>query len=209
VQFPSTAPFLNNKTYMNIEIIEIAKKIKQAKKNKEVLLLRGMLPDVPSWNDILENLSNRFKIQECASIQDSRMINDVLIYNKLDPQVFMAPDQTAFSHAANAVNIFNQLMDFSCSCIRSLINFVGNEAQYYIHADGHDVISWHCVGSIEWRIYTDASLENFSEPQTEITDNYDSYILRPGDVMYVPSGIVHKVVPFEPRVSLIFNYNEF
>jgi hypothetical protein len=37
---------------------------------------------------------------------------------------------------------------------------------------------------------------------------YSSIILDPGDVLYVPKGVYHKVVSDGPRASLIFAYHD-
>jgi quercetin dioxygenase-like cupin family protein len=48
-------------------------------------------------------------------------------------------------------------------------------------------------------------LKQENPPPTESAEPYESYILNPGDILFVPSGIVHQVVITEPRASILFN----
>lgn len=58
------------------------------------------------------------------------------------------------------------------------------------HKDGSDVWYWQCIGSTQWKIF------EFNETI--------SYILEPGDIIYVPRGIFHDVIPLSPRVGISF-----
>ena len=79
---------------------------------------------------------------------------------------------------------------------KMVLNFVGNESVYDIHKDIQYVISFQCIGNIEYRIFED-----------EInTDNYISYFLEPGDAFYISPGTVHQVVVNEPRVTVLFDF---
>jgi ribosomal protein L16 Arg81 hydroxylase len=60
---------------------------------------------------------------------------------------------------------------------------------------------------MEWRIYPNLKDENID--QIKVKDEpYESYILEPGDVIYVPTGMGHQVVVSEPRASLILQANQ-
>jgi hypothetical protein len=99
---------------------------------------------------------------------------------------------------------------------KCLINFAGNEFVGNIHSDKQDVVSWTCAGEIEYRIY---KVYN-KEPGTEIdmadgnrveyehnVNEYDSYIMQPGDVIYMPKGTFHQAVAHSPRASIILDYD--
>lgn len=185
--------------------------IEDAKKNNKVLFFDKAITNVPNWNSFIDNLNYKFNSEKKYSlIEDKRMVNDVLIYNKMDPCVFnILTDNTeskTIIEAENVLNIFNKIMGFKSGCVKSLINFVGNEAKYYIHADEHDVLSWHCIGQVEWRIYPNIILDKNIDPPTDVDEPYESYILNPGDVLYVPGGVVHQVVVDQPRASIVYNY---
>jgi len=185
--------------------------IKNAKKNNKVLFFNKAITNVPDWNSFINNLNYKFNNKKNdLMFEDERMINDVLVYNKMDPCAFnILKDNTELNtiiEAEHVLVIFNEIMGLESSCVKSLINFVGNEAKYYIHADEHDVLSWHCIGQVEWRIYPNMILDKNIDPPTDVDEPYDSYVLNPGDVLYVPKGVIHQVVAEHPRASIIYNY---
>jgi len=58
------------------------------------------------------------------------------------------------------------------------------------HKDESDVWYWQCIGSTQWKIF------EFNKTI--------SYTLEPGDIIYVPKGIFHDVIPLSPRVGISF-----
>jgi len=191
-----------------VNIEDIKDSFVKAKQSNEVVLFKNTFPDVPLWNDFIHNLNYKYNSKKTIDIYDQRFHNDVLIYNKLDPISFTKTNSikdysnNIIEKSYNIYNIINEIST-NLSYVKSIINFVGNEAKYYIHADHHDVVSWHCIGQMEWRIYKTLKQEN--PPPTESSEPYDSYILNPGDILFVPGGIVHQVVVTEPRASILFN----
>ena len=179
-----------------------------AKQNNDIVFIKNVFPNVPSWDDFINNLDYKYNSKKTIDINDIRFHNDVLIYNKLDPISFINTNlidvelDSMVKNSYPVYKIFNEL-NIQIICVKSIINFVGNESDYYIHADHHDVISWHCVGQIEWRIYK--TLKQQEPPPLTSDEPYESYILNPGDILFVPSGIVHQVVVSKPRASILFN----
>jgi hypothetical protein len=93
--------------------------------------------------------------------------------------------------------------------VKSLINFAGNEYVGTGHSDRQSVVSWTCAGEVEYRIY---HIKNSTERDSltyeqQRTLTYDSYIMKPGDVMYIPIGVFHSAVANFPRASLILDYD--
>lgn len=186
-------------------------KIIEALNNKTYALFRGLCKDVPNWSDFIENFDynyNRDKDKD-KNNPDHRYITDnILVYNKFDPIVFAAiegKDSPMFDKSLEASVAIEALIKKKASEIKSIMNFLGNEQEYWIHSDNHDVISWHCVGTIEWRFYKNLKEEDMEKISIEGAE-YDSVVLEPGDVVYVPAGVVHQVINNKPRASLIFQY---
>ena len=191
---------------MNTE--EIKKSFVKAKQFNEVVFLQNAFPVTPFWDEFIYNLNYRYNSEKTIDMHDERFHNDVLIYNKLDPISFTKSNLVK-NYSYNIFKKTYSVFDFidkiipNISCVKSIINFVGNESKYYIHADHHDVISWHCIGKVEWRIFK--TLKQDNPPPTESDEPYESYILNPGDILFVPGGLVHQVVVTEPRASVLFN----
>ena len=184
---------------------------KKAKQNKQILHIPNMFSIVPTWNQFINNLNYKFNTKKTTPIEDFRLHNDVLIYNKLDPVVLnlIDKDNNTFNipQVLSNLNILNNIFQQKSSSTKALLNFVGNENSYYIHADDHDVVSWHCIGQMEWRVYPDLELDLNQPPPTKVNSNYVSYFLNPGDLLFCPKGIIHQVLTLEPRASIIYDFH--
>ena len=64
------------------------------------------------------------------------------------------------------------------------------------HNDPWISVVWTCIGKIEWRIYKEL-----------YDEQYDSYITEPGDILIIPKGVLHSVIPLEPRMSISLAYD--
>jgi hypothetical protein len=187
--------------------------LKESFDSKTYKVFRGLCKDVPNWSDFIENFNYNYSKDKNKynEKKDPRFITDnILLYNKFDPVIFNCiEDQTTslFLKSLEAAKQIKGLMDKDANGIKSIINFLGNEQDYWVHSDNHDVISWHCIGEIEWRFYKNVKEEDLHK--TEIEDaEYESVVLQPGDVLYVPSGVFHQVINNKPRASLVFAYYE-
>ena len=60
------------------------------------------------------------------------------------------------------------------------------------HCDDTDLFHWQQVGQTEWKI-------------TENNQTY-TYVLNPGDCIFVPEGVYHDVCPLTPRIGLSFGF---
>ena len=186
-------------------------KIIEASNNKTYALFRGLCKDVPNWTDFIENFYynyNTDKNKPNNNADPRHLTNNIVVYNKFDPIVFAAiegKDSPMFDKSLEASVAIEGLIKKKASAIKSIMNFLGNEQEYWIHRDNHDVISWHCVGNIEWRFYKNVKEEDMDKITIEGAE-YDSVVLEPGDVVYVPAGVVHQVINNKPRASLIFQY---
>ena len=185
--------------------------------NKKVLHVKNAIDPCPDWSDFIDVLDKKFN-NPSGSIPDPRLVfkigedgksekTDILIYNKLDPVVFKVIDYAEGQFGTNDMpaahnfsNIFKNILPRHA--IKAIINFVGNECDYWIHKDDHEVISWHCIGQMEWRIYENIDESKLNSQNFEGLE-YTSYILNPGDFLYVPTGTAHSVLTTSPRASLI------
>jgi hypothetical protein len=186
-------------------------KIVEASNNKTYALFRGLCKDVPNWSDFIENFDynyNRDKDKNKNNPDRRYLTDSIVVYNKFDPIIFDAIEDKAtrlFDKSLEVHSLIDGLTKKKVSSIKSIMNFLGNEQEYWIHSDNHDVISWHCVGTIEWRFYKNLKEEDMEKTSIEGAE-YDSVVLEPGDVVYVPAGVVHQVINNKPRASIVFQY---
>jgi hypothetical protein len=187
--------------------------IEQARNDGTYALIKSAYTSVPVWEDFLDNMNESFlTIKHKEKPVDHRLISqDILVYNNLDPVVFNSlalKDTALYSKAEPVFSIIQDLTGRYHSSSKSIINFVGQEIDYWVHIDDNDVISWHCIGTVEWRFYKNIDGLELDRSNKENMENaeYESVVLEPGDLLFVPKGLAHQVVIKEPRASLIFMY---
>jgi mannose-6-phosphate isomerase-like protein (cupin superfamily) len=138
--------------------------------------IKKFLTKVPDWKKIIYNID--------LNIQNKQLIKSL-------------PDYGIVLH--NTFNI--EEVDFILKEIENNNPNNSYSAHVYIslskesktfgkHKDESDVWYWQCIGSTQWKIF------EFNETI--------SYILEPGDIIYVPRGIFHDVIPLSPRVGISF-----
>jgi hypothetical protein len=183
-------------------------KIEQARHDKDYVLFKSHSPIVPEWQDFLDSMNISYNHFKHEKLEDSRMASGaILILNKLDPIVFDSlefKNTKLHSTAANTMSDIYKIMGRSFSFSKFAINFVSGEHGYYIHKDDHEVISWNCIGNVEYRIYKD--IDDSDIDKEEANSPYESVYLNPGDIIFLPAGLAHQVVVSEPRATLIFGY---
>lgn len=84
--------------------------------------------------------------------------------------------------------------------VQTNIYFTPAQSQgFKAHYDSHDVLVLQVEGSKEWRIYdTPVHLplqeQAFNPAEVPIGEVTDSFVLEPGDMVYVPRGLTHDAV---------------
>mgnify|MGYP003342863089 CR=1 FL=1 len=188
--------------------------ISDARKNKDVIHLKNVFIPCFDWNDAIYFISNYFNSDYSGNKQHSdRFLNrydgkktNVFVWNNLDLCLYNFNDEKIFKDIYNFTNNINILKETIFS--RALINLAGHEQKYYIHKDLKDNISFQQLGKMEWRIY--GNVEGADEQPLNLNNDlshlpYKSYILEPGDVLFIPKGVAHEVVVNEPRFSILLN----
>lgn len=189
-------------------------------------VFRNILSDVPSWDLFIKTLDAIFNDpseshtheDSCGAINNkacnclcSQMVfnknkcTDILVHDKLHFVYWGVANGLGegpmFKYAKQMASLFFREDTLSWGA-KSLINLAGNENELSIHKDDHNVMSWQCQGSVEYRIYEDTE-DDFAVPINPEGLSYTSYILNPGDIIYIPTGVVHQAIAFEPRATLI------
>jgi mannose-6-phosphate isomerase-like protein (cupin superfamily) len=77
----------------------------------------------------------------------------------------------------------------------AIISLSSSEKKIHRHEDGTDSLYIQCVGSVTWRVYVENS------------ENFIDYELKPGDLIFVPSGISHEVFPNKARCAIVFAFD--
>lgn len=66
------------------------------------------------------------------------------------------------------------------------------------HHDDGDVFNLQCIGKVKWEIWD----------ETEYSDREPDQVLyqEPGDMIFVPASLFHRVTSLTPRASLLFGF---
>ena len=213
----------------------ILSKMKESDKTGKVLFLRGFMSQSPDWGDFVGLIDYQYNNplvdesteamyleskkekhgpklflnykNECTNMYAQKNLDLHIQRIKQIPNYNPEHKWYNMPHLDDFLSIFYK--PEMSNGIKSLINFAGNEYVGTGHSDRQAVVSWTCAGEIEYRIY---HIENNAERNSlsyeqQRTLTYDSYIMRPGDVMYVPIGVFHSAVATFPRASLILDYD--
>lgn len=193
----------------------------KAREEKTVWHKKGILPNTPQWIDFFNLMTKKyhrpFENIWTPHLMTNKLENgemggtDIMIYGKMDPVIFKAVQYADGNYGDNFIDA-SPMIDllspvFPRFEIKAILNLVGGESEYWAHKDDHEVVSWGCQGTMEWRIYPNLKDDNIDQIKVK-DEHYDSYILEPGDLIYVPTGIGHQVVTPEPRASLILQANQ-
>jgi hypothetical protein len=196
---------------------------KDAQDKTKVVFLKSFIKDNPTWDNFIDSITKKYNDKNLMNpwsnderyVQNNGKQTDIFIYNKLDLQVWnvVCPDGNggilgldSFPEADVFYKYFVEVTESDRWGIKSLINFAGCEANYNAHKDLQDVISWQCVDTVEYRIYENFDSE-YERPLDVSNKKYDSYLLEPGDVIFLPKGVIHEVFPHNARATLIMNFN--
>jgi hypothetical protein len=181
-----------------MDTLELKKLFEKAVADHKPLILENIYSDVPSWDRVLKNIDYAYNTEK----------KNISIYNQMDlicfnalASVVLRDGSIFYDHnglipeSDSLVKTLNEVIGKDAVGGKALINLVSNEADYWMHADDHDVISWQVLGKVEYR---------FSESKE--AKPYLIHVLNPGDVVYIPTGVFHEVSILEPRATYIFQY---
>jgi len=89
------------------------------------------------------------------------------------------------SHRADRIKRLKPILkDLKCNYAHLYFGVMSKAKTFGAHKDTTDVWFWQCQGKTKWTI------------------NKKEYILKPGDLIFVPKGIIHNVVSLTPRAGI-------
>lgn len=181
----------------------------KARDNSTYAIIKGYNIDTPSWENSVLNLNHSFNTHVLENWNHPHVM-----YNQKDQMVPIISNRKLNIFSLHAIKYINgqnyshggflpqvddlipelnaAFDDFKIYFGKLHLNLVGDDCQYEIHRDDHDVISWQTNGTVEYRIYE------------EDEKTFESIILEPGDIFYMPTGLLHSIVVHEPRTTIIF-----
>ena len=190
--------------------MDLKKIFSESKENKKVALIKAYDLNTPTWEKSVLNLNYAFHNTETTILNKNEAIYNgrgnqsaIKLTEKLNIFSFHSiryrkgqkHDHGNFlTEVEPIIDRINESFDSSKIYAGKLhLNLLGDGQSYDIHEDDHDVLSWQTNGKVEYRIHDS---KNF--------DLYETYLLEPGDIIYMPSGLIHSIRVIEPRTTIIF-----
>ena len=94
------------------------------------------------------------------------------------------------SHEGHEIeNVKPVLKDLKCNYAHLYFNLTTKAPTFGKHKDTMNVYFWQCQGVTKWIIENDLEV-----------------ILNPGDLIYIPKGVYHQVVPLSPRLGVSMSH---
>lgn len=171
---------------------EMVKTIKESKTKGQTHVFKDFYNEIPSWQEFIDYIGE-------ASHQESMFPNPLPDYDlKLDGKVFgnVLIKQSFYfylgthRHIGNSEKIvlnFQEKVNEYFDLASLYINFSTKIDNVPAHSDPLDNFYWQCHGSVEWKA------------------NDKTYLIKPGDLVYIPARTFHAVNFSTPRAAIGFS----
>jgi len=178
-----------------MDVTEVQELIKNNK--GKALHLQGLMPTPYTWEHVIAQLDYSFhepddfepSFGDYAKGSLQKRNNFYLVMFNIKDQCL-----PKFYEHADKLNKINEREMTGTSL---LTNLVGREEPVEIHKDRQDHMYWQLIGESIWRIH-----ESQDGPYTE-------YLLKAGDVMWIPTQVWHTVITKAPRAAVTMSWTPF
>ncbi len=162
------------------------------KKNGTTYVFKNFNKNVPSWNDFIEYIQE--SSFESSSYSDPLPDYDLNLGGKVVGNILIKQDlylyMSAHRHIGNSIEIeqeFKSLLNYKFQLANIYVNLSSKINNIPLHSDPLDNFYWQCQGSVEW------------------TANDKTYLVEPGDLVYIPAKTSHGVNFSMPRAAMGFS----
>lgn len=174
--------------------------IEVSRKKKEAAVFKDLFLETPGWPEFIKNIDVSSKIinsrlNNLPYIGEDEIYGKTLIRDRFYIQSLHRVSDNAFKIQENLINFFNAVYNEECIGGTAFVNLAGNDSTVEIHRDQWDSIFWQCIGSTKWKIHSEGNIKPIQE-----------FVLSPGDVAVIPSGVYHQIDLPEPRASIAYGY---
>ena len=174
------------------------KDILEAKENIDLLYIPNIMPSTTGWHEFINHCDYTVKRPEITLPSPVRVIGSLQIWDDLFVAGYRVEKGDCFTQLpevfAKTTELFGREPNSGCT----LINFIGQQNTIPIHTDSRDSFLWQAIGSVEWRIFE----------TTEEGSPYQSLGVHAGDMLFVPSGLIHTVFCENPRAGISIFYDK-
>jgi len=174
---------------------EMLESIKESKANHNVLVIKDFYKDTPSWQEFMDY------IDKSSHVIDARMPSEPNEYDKsLDAVIignvvvkqnfyyYVVMDWHMNKATEEIEKAFTDFFDAIGGISSIYLNTSSNVNNVKQHFDDLDNFYWQCIGSTTWHCKD------------------KTYVVNPGDMVYIPSKSYHGVDFSMPRAAIGFSW---
>lgn len=169
----------------NLEILKNAKK---------AMKFENVFAEHYDWSNFINHLNDSIKMDNPNAVTTDvkKTVGFVNFWQRLTITIDHSTD-SHFPRLSEKIDFIKNYYKNHFFDAFSIISFTDSEPTTGRHTDDVDVFNWQCIGSTTWVItYEDNTTESFT--------------LNPGDIIYVPAGVLHEVTSLNPRACLSFMF---
>ena len=168
--------------------------VKSCKETGQAHVFSGLFSTLPTWDDFLFHINESVKEADYTggNIGAKERVGKVNFWSRLTMTVD-APELRFYPRLDEYIKKFSDMHYYTFGGCFSAISFTNVEPSTGRHNDPVDVFYLQCLGKVT---------------RTVGENDTKEYILRPGDAIYVPSGVMHEVKSLTPRAALSFMFKE-
>jgi hypothetical protein len=145
------------------------------------LVVHNAFADLPEWNEIIEDF-------------DTNVINHPNEVKDLGSFGIVTHRGNEIQSVKKITDIIHSLRPTEPLCTAHIyISFLSISNTFGWHNDDTDVFFVQAIGTTLWEV--------------EHKQDRQSYILTPGDLIYIPKFVMHNTVPKTPRVGISIGFN--
>jgi uncharacterized RmlC-like cupin family protein len=153
-----------------------------------------------SWDNFINSINDAYDLNDINNrIEPSKeVLGKINFWQKLTMTLDNINDKN-FSGIQEKVDRLTSLHNTikpntKCMGYFGAVSITNKEPTTGKHSDPIDVIYCQFIGSVTWNVFND--------------NGFESFIINPGDIIYVPKLIEHEVVSLTPRAAISFVFGE-
>jgi hypothetical protein len=146
---------------------------------------------LPEWSEFINNMNSAIQKDTLVVKADNPSYKIVGHLRVFDTLAFSIDHPESYQYTGTEEMLkYLEDLDLNAFTAISFINLAGSQNTTSKHADNCSILYVQAINSARWVVYMDGQEQEF--------------ILEPGDVMFIPQGLVHEVFAFMPRAAISF-----
>lgn len=191
----------------NITKEELAAGVKAADEGLEVFHFKNAVAENPSWDEFFEHLdyetNNQGQIRAMTGDPKSERVINGLILKNLFYMAAVLNKEDFFKNLATFKEFTSLALGTSVAPVTSFVSLISGDTSDP-HHDCRKTLFWQCKGTTTFDHLASSDRDKAGRPENV----KGSYILNPGDLIYLGWEVPHNVFVTGPRAAITFDVYE-